>query len=362
MRGDARRSPEWRLSSLKPRRGEVLAGVTLLLLFILTVSMYPSAPGSNASMLGDAEASSSTRSQVPTEEEYPAQPDGEELNMAVKGDEVEEQAMQEKSLEAIEEALNDAADGEDAAGTRVAQLGNLLFSDGSEYEAAPDYASPPELLAAMRYAKLWSLQKLHDQFFQRVPHKQYIPRLAQPISRLEFHQTFRQTSTPVIIPFQYMRHLGFVTKGWTLDEMRAKFPFTPKPGAQALQYSSKAGLNTVTELDFGPGLYEISLDAKLRRGAKGTTSRNFPRNMMLRPKYLAMLDISFPPFVPRKRFQVPTLWMGTSSSDTVRSLCSLFPFVSSVSALAMVLYRERRVGSVPTTPQASKQASKRSLE
>lgn len=37
---------------------------------------------------------------------------------------------------------------------------------------------------------------------------------------------------------------------------------------------------------------------------------------MLKSKYLSMLEISRPPFVPRKRFQPPTLWMGTSTADT----------------------------------------------
>ena len=37
---------------------------------------------------------------------------------------------------------------------------------------------------------------------------------------------------------------------------------------------------------------------------------------MLKSKYLSMLEISRPPFVPRRRFQPPTLWMGTSTADT----------------------------------------------
>jgi hypothetical protein len=37
---------------------------------------------------------------------------------------------------------------------------------------------------------------------------------------------------------------------------------------------------------------------------------------MIKSKYLDELGVSRPPFVDRHRFQPPTLWLGTSTSDT----------------------------------------------
>ncbi|CAK8998814.1 Bifunctional arginine demethylase and lysyl-hydroxylase JMJD6, partial [Durusdinium trenchii] len=254
---------------------------------------------------------------APGKEEYPEQNDEESLVVDLKNEELtkEEERMEEKALEVMEQVqsgIRTIKVGDYS--TRVKQLGNLLFKDGAMYEAASNLSVPINLLRDAEYNHLWYLQKMHDQFFQSFKHKRYIPRLDQPISRLEFHQLFRQTSTPVIIPFKHMRHLGFLTKGWTLDKLRERFPYSPTPGSKRLHYNAKSGLNAKNTLDLGPALYELSKDAKL---AKGTgTQRNFPRNLMLRPKYLAMLNISYPPFVPKRRFQVPTLWMGTSSADT----------------------------------------------
>lgn len=145
-----------------------------------------------------------------------------------------------------------------------------------------------------------------------MPHKLYIPRLAQAISREQFHETFRLTSTPVIIPFEHMRHLGVTTKAWTIAEMMEQFPY--KPDGKKKKKVYRPGDGSKDGLDLGPALYALSEDAELDKSTKG--QRNFPRNMMVKSKYLALMGVSRPPFVHKKRFQAPTVWMGTSTSDT----------------------------------------------
>jgi len=196
--------------------------------------------------------------------------------------------------------------------TRVAALGNLLFEDGPAYEAAPTVVLPDTPIRQDFYTKVWYLQKMHDEFFQSNPHKRYIPRLAQSITRKEFHEIFRKTSTPVIMNFEHLRNLGLLTKAWTLAELRERFPYEPSPGATPLNYDSKTGRSA--QLDLGPALYELHRDTKLEKGTG--SKRNFPRNLMIKPKYLALLDATFPPFIPPTRFMPPALWMGTSTADT----------------------------------------------
>ena len=85
----------------------------------------------------------------------------------------------------------------------------------------------------------------------------------------------------------------------------ARFPYEPpKNGKLPLAYNHKSGYKD--GLDLGPALYALESDAELAKG--GGSKRNFPRNLMIKSKYLEMLGISRPPFVPRKRFQPPTLW------------------------------------------------------
>ncbi|GBG31819.1 Bifunctional arginine demethylase and lysyl-hydroxylase JMJD6 [Hondaea fermentalgiana] len=344
-----------------PRKAEMLVAGMLLVVFLFVYTMSPSgqtaeearaavaksqaaaaAVGSfdidtaslpSATSRRAAETSSSSSSstfssnqddmpEVPSKEEYPEQPDEESLadghNEDEDADSPEVKKMEEESIELIEKQMDpDAERTEESAATqsgavRVKELGNLLFSDGAEYLAAPVIEAPASA-AKQPYSKLWSLQQMHDEFFGALPHRRYIPRLAQRISRQQFHEVFRSTSTPVIIPFHLMRHLGFLTEGWTLSGLRKEFPWEPSPNQKPyLKYHSKAGL-TNANLDFGPGLHAIEHDTVL---AKASGLRNYPRNMMIGAKYMAMMNISYPPFVPKKRFQVPTMWMGTSTSDT----------------------------------------------
>lgn len=334
----------------QPRKVELVAAVLLLVVFVVLYSAYSPVTSQQEAMERSRAAAAAVGSfdidltapekhaalhpaarndaadldlpEAPSKEEYPEQSDDEGLAPGHSEDEdadsPEVLKMEEESLELIEQEMDEevaqeeeiAAEGSGAV--RVRELGNLLFSDGAEYLASPVINSPQGKSKA-EYSKLWSLQEMHDDFFNKFPHRRYIPRLAQRISRQEFHETFRQTSTPVIIPFHLMRHLGFLTEGWTLSELRKEFPYEPSPNEKPyVKYHSKAGL-TNANLDFGPGLYAIEKDTKL---AKASGLRNYPRNMMIGPKYMAMMNISYPPFVPKKRFQVPTMWMGTSTSDT----------------------------------------------
>mmetsp|Transcript_35642 Transcript_35642/g.44177 ORF Transcript_35642/g.44177 Transcript_35642/m.44177 type:complete len:319 (+) Transcript_35642:202-1158(+) len=186
----------------------------------------------------------------------------------------------------------------------VEELGGLLFEDGQAYmdaELFPDR----DVMPKRSYQKMWYLQEMMDGFMRENPHRKFIPRLAQPITKLQFHETFRQTSTPVIIPFDMLRNLGVVTKGWTLEELRNKFPYTPpQNGKLPLAYNHKSGYKD--GLDFGPALYALEQDATLAKGEG--SQRNFPRNLMIKSKYLQILEVSRPPFIPRRRFQPPTLW------------------------------------------------------
>jgi len=337
----------------RPRRSEALAAMVLILMFAITLVMSPWATrGPEAGIaetfsvkddagrglrtdaaeldlpedLDNSEQSSSGDST--DREDYPVQNDDSTVDSASAGDVVLdpesesqlEELNSELEMEAVEvmDALR-SGDEKVSVGdfsTQVKSLGNLIFSDAAQYESAPDVRPPVEAIFQRNYRGLWYLQKVHDQFFEQFPHKLYIPHLDQPISRKQFHEVFRQTSTPVVMKFEHLRNLGVLTRGWTIKELRERFPYQPKPGAKKLAYHAKAGLAPDAQLDLGPALYELEQNNKLSRGAKGTTLRNFPRNLMIKPKYLSLLDATFPPFLPRSQFQVPTLWMGTTTADT----------------------------------------------
>jgi hypothetical protein len=161
-------------------------------------------------------------------------------------------------------ALDGDDNDEDESGNAVVvdNLGGFMFADGVQYEGAPALTTFAPM-AERDYKGMWSLLKLHEAYMRTSPHRAYIPRLAQEISRREFHETFRKTSTPVIIPFKYMRHLGVTTKAWTMSEMRRRFPYTPEPGKKVQSYNPKSG--SKQGMDFGPALYAISQDAPLEK-------------------------------------------------------------------------------------------------
>ncbi len=192
-------------------------------------------------------------------------------------------------------------------GAAVDALGGLFFSDGLDYLSAPTIKVPPPMRS---YKKAWRLLEMHEKLFRSMPHKAYIPRLAQDISRAQFNEIFRKTSTPVIIPFEHLRHLGFKTQKYTLDELASIYPYYPGKKVKTT-YSAKDGMKG--KIDLGPAVYALQNDHGLKK--KGY-KRNFPRNIMLGSKIQKQLGISLAPFADRKAYQLPTLWFGTSTSDT----------------------------------------------
>lgn len=93
--------------------------------------------------------------------------------------------------------------------SKISSLGDFLFTDAEKYVAADDILVGEKL---KKYPKMWKLQGMHDHYFSENIHKRYVPHLAQSISKLDFHQVFRQTSTPVVIPFDTLRQYGFLSR------------------------------------------------------------------------------------------------------------------------------------------------------
>lgn len=259
----------------------------------------------------------------PIQDDEPGMPDMKKA-ASIKLDPDQEEELEAHNNDLLEESIKDVLDASsgkkkvkiNSFSMPIKELGGLLFSDAAEYMSSPNITIP-DTFVNKNYRGYWYLQKMHDDYFTKHMHKLHIPHLDQPISRKQFHDIFRLTSTPVVMKFEHLRHLGVTTKGWELSELRAKFPYEPDPNRKQPQYKVNAGLKSDEQLDLGPALYELEKDSKLKRGSKGSVStRNFPRNLMIKPHYLSLLDAVAPPFLPKQRFQVPTLWMGTTTADT----------------------------------------------
>eukprot|EP00924_Labyrinthula_sp_SR-Ha-C_P008803 augustus_masked-scaffold_2-processed-gene-3.46-mRNA-1 protein AED:0.06 eAED:0.06 QI:0/-1/0/1/-1/1/1/0/441 len=224
--------------------------------------------------------------------------------------EIQEETSQETAIDVSGDEENEVELEEVNLEMEVESLGGLKFSDGRKYLDA-EFIEINGLLD--NYQGLWKLQKMHDEFFSKVVHKKYIPRLSESISKLQFHNIFRQTSTPVIIPFSTMKQYGFTSTGYSFEQLRQKFPYVPvDPSVTPLVYNPKSGMKD--GMDLGPAIYAVEQDIELQK-AKGF-KRNFPRNLKIKKQYLEELGVSHPPFIQKKRFQPPTLWFGTSTADT----------------------------------------------
>lgn len=251
------------------------------------------------------------------DDEIPMNTDSDEEPIERSPEELRLEAMASEEIERLQS--NDNRD--DWEGIPIESLGGLYIQDGDKYLEAPEI-TPPEgpINPPSLYKKMWPQLEMHEEFFRQVPHKRYIPRLGQPITRQQFHEIFRKTSTPVIIPFKYMRHLGVLTKGWTLKDLRKEFPYEPKIAKKTAlmrqDYNQNGFYRGKRDVDFGPALWKLEQDTHIVYGASGTGNRNIPRNMKLPPSELAKFNISFPPFLPSSEFQPPTMWMGTTSADT----------------------------------------------
>jgi hypothetical protein len=81
------------------------------------------------------------------------------------------------------------------------------------------------------------------------------------------------------------------------------------------EYRANAIRRDDEEIDLGPGLASILRDEKL---AKQGALRNYPRNLHIKREALAKLEVDYPPLIAgdSNTWQLPTLWLGTSTADT----------------------------------------------
>ena len=193
-------------------------------------------------------------------------------------------------------------------------LHGIKFTDQADYDKAPYVKVPyPKL---MRQPLWWAL-KIYEKYYSTYPVKSFIPHL-DPKVRLTpelFHEHFRRHGVPVVISVESLRHLGYKTKAWTWDQLREAFPYNEtKAMSVVADYRANGVRKDDEEIDLGPGLAAILRDEKL---AKKGVLRNYPRNLHVKPEALRKLQYEIPPLIDTKTgWQLPTLWLGTSSADT----------------------------------------------
>lgn len=181
-----------------------------------------------------------------------------------------------------------------------------IFQDPEEYRKAPIIQSMPES-SSLRYREI-VLQ--HERYYRNHQSRLYVPRLKNT-ARLtveEFSERFIKTSQPVIVPFDAMRHLGFQTKSYTLDELLEMYPNYKRTFVYRYGNPGKG------EMDLGPAVWALKQGDALRKTANG---RNFPRNMKISLDKLSKLGIQHPPYVlPDTPMLLPSLWFGAVTSST----------------------------------------------
>ncbi len=181
-----------------------------------------------------------------------------------------------------------------------------IFVDQKEYSEAPMIQVLPES-SKLKYR---SIVLQHERHYRKHPSRLYVPRLKSnlKLSIKEFADRFHRTSQPVIVPFEAMRHLGFNTRAFTMEEVLKLYP-NRKP----MVY--KYGGSGSGELDLGPAIYSLAQDEKLKKTSKG---RNYPRNMKLAgPQVISKLTVQEPPYVlPGTQFMSPSLWFGSTTAST----------------------------------------------
>jgi len=150
----------------------------------------------------------------------------------------------------------------------------------------------------------------HERYYRNHHSRLYVPRLKSTakLSIEEFAERFIKKSQPVIIPFEAMRHLGFKTRSFTLDELLDLYPNYKRT------FVYKYGSPGKGELDLGPAVWALKQGDALRKTATG---RNFPRNMKISLEKLSKLGVQNPPYIlPGTPMLLPSLWFGTISSST----------------------------------------------
>lgn len=202
-----------------------------------------------------------------------------------------------------------------------------LFSNFIEYAAAAFISTPdPQTKYKLPYKlpkkNLWWGVKDYEDHYRHNPIKNVVPRLKKNIQLTvdEFHDRFRKAAQPVVFNFENLRELGFKTQNYTLQELKVMFPFDEKTSTAKVQKQFVAnGIRRVDEeLDLGPGLVAIERDEALSKKGK---LRSFPRNLKVKLSAIEKLNVQKPPLVKsdtglKDLWQLPTVWMGTSSSDT----------------------------------------------
>ena len=177
-----------------------------------------------------------------------------------------------------------------------------LFEDAAAYNSAPIVQVLPES-PSMKY-RMIVLQ--HERYYRSHPSRLYVPRLRKTakLTIEEFANRFIKTSQPVIIPFEAMRHLGFNSQSWTLDELLEKYPNYKRP----LIY--KYGAPGPGEMDLGPAIWCLKQGTPLK---KTGTGRNFPRNTKVSLDKISKLGAQYPPYIlPGTGMLLPSLWFATS--------------------------------------------------
>ena len=119
----------------------------------------------------------------------------------------------------------------------------------------------------------------------------------------------------MLFTFENLRNLGFKTQSYSIAELKALFPFDEAVRSRVQQEFVANGVRRDDqELDLGPALVAIEKDEELAKQGK---LRNFPRNLKVKQSAIHKLGIDKPPLIQNmEQYQLPTVWMGTSTSDT----------------------------------------------
>jgi hypothetical protein len=201
--------------------------------------------------------------------------------------------------------MNEEADDEEAERKQSLEDDDIL-EDAAAYKKAPIIQALPES-SSLKYREI-VLQ--HERYYRSHPARLYVPKLKKTakLTISQFTERFVKHSQPVVIPFEAMRHLGFKTRSYTLDEMLEMYPNYKRT------FVYRYGSPGPGELDLGPAVWALKQGDALR---KTPTGRNFPRNTKISLDKLSKLGIQNPPYIiPGTPLLTPSLWFATVTSST----------------------------------------------
>jgi hypothetical protein len=265
-----------------------------------TTKMQDSEPGTRAQVLEDTEKIQGFSETYPTYElaadvsQELTEKDTDEMVQKVEEVVTEKEIEQEKKDEVLHQ---------------------IRYVDQKQYDAAPYIKVPPA--RPMRQPLWWAL-KPYESYYAKHPLKWYVPRLDPNVKLTPemFHEHYRRHAMPVIINSESLKHLGYRTRAWTFEELRRVFPYNESKAFTIVKdYRANYVRRDDEEIDLGPGLASILRDEKL---AKQGSLRNYPRNLHIKREALAKLEVDYPPLISggSSTWQLPTLWLGTSTADT----------------------------------------------